>query len=55
VGIGKLLPNGRRVGLADSGAVPVARRIGKRPGHGMFEEIGAQKTTKSPELALQAF
>jgi hypothetical protein len=55
VGIEELLPNGRRVGLADSGAVPVARRSGKRTGHGTFEEISARKTIKKPGVGAPGF
>jgi hypothetical protein len=55
VDIGKLLPNGRRVGLANSGAVPVARRSGKRTGHGTLEEISARKTIKKPGVGAPGF
>jgi hypothetical protein len=55
VGIGKLLPNGRRVGLADSGGAPVARPPGDETGHSIYEEIGAQKTIKKPGVGAPGF
>jgi hypothetical protein len=55
VGIGKLLPNGRGVGLANSGAAPVARCIGGDKGRGMIEEIGAQKPIKKPGVDAPGF
>jgi hypothetical protein len=55
VGIGKLLPNDRGVGLTDSVAAPVARRCGHEPGHGTNEEIGAQKTIKKPGVGAPGF
>jgi hypothetical protein len=55
VGIGELLPSGRRVGPEDSGAVPVARRTGERTGHGTFEEISAQKPIKKPGVGAPGF
>jgi hypothetical protein len=41
--------------LANSGAVPVARRSGKRTGHGTFEEISARKTIKKPGVGAPGF
>jgi hypothetical protein len=55
VGIGELLPNGRGVGLAYSGAAPVARCIGRGRGHGTNEEIGAQKPIKKPGVGAPGF